>query len=78
MALEALGLLRMMQMLENVGSHAIVYGVSFPIFWIDRFHLHSMRQHTAFAAKSRTEVDTFYAAALKAGCTDSGAEPNYY
>jgi hypothetical protein len=73
MALEALGLRGMMQILENVGSQGIGYGVSFPIFWIDRFHVHSMRQHTAFAAKSRTEVDTFYAAALKAGATDSDA-----
>jgi predicted lactoylglutathione lyase len=30
------------------------------------------KQHTAFAAKSRAEVDAFYAAALKAGGTDNG------
>jgi catechol 2,3-dioxygenase-like lactoylglutathione lyase family enzyme len=82
MALAALGLRRVMQMPENVGSDGIGYGVSFPIFWIDHFHPHSVRQHTAFAAKSRTEVDAFHAAALKAGGTDNGApglrRPNYY
>jgi catechol 2,3-dioxygenase-like lactoylglutathione lyase family enzyme len=31
-----------------------------------------VRQHTAFAAKNRAEVDTFHAAALKAGGTDNG------
>jgi catechol 2,3-dioxygenase-like lactoylglutathione lyase family enzyme len=45
-------------------------------------HPHSVRQHTAFAAKNRSEVDAFYAAALKAGGTDNGApgprRPNYY
>jgi catechol 2,3-dioxygenase-like lactoylglutathione lyase family enzyme len=82
MALKALGLRRVMQIPENVGSDGIGYGVSFPIFWIDRFHPHSVRQHTAFAAKSRTEVDAFHAAALKAGGTDNGApgpwRRNYY
>jgi catechol 2,3-dioxygenase-like lactoylglutathione lyase family enzyme len=51
MALKALGLRRVMQIPENVGTDGIGYGVSFPIFWIDRFHPHSVRQHTAFAAK---------------------------
>ena len=82
MALEALGLHRVMQIPENVGTDGIGYGVSFPIFWIDRFHRHSVRPHTACAAKSRTEVDAFYAAALKAGGTDNGApdlrRPKYY
>jgi catechol 2,3-dioxygenase-like lactoylglutathione lyase family enzyme len=43
------------------------------VFWIDRFHPHGVRQHTAFAAKSRAEVDAFYAAALSAGGSDNGA-----
>ncbi|HLH11428.1 MAG TPA: VOC family protein [Methylovirgula sp.] len=71
-ALGALGLTRVMQMPEGLGTDAIGYGVTFPVFWIDRFHPHSVRQHTAFAAKSRAEVDAFYAAALKAGGTDNG------
>ena len=43
---------------------------------------HSVKQHTAFATKSRTEVDAFHAAALKAGGTENGAPGlrrlNYY
>lgn len=42
------------------------------MFWIDRFHPHSVKHHTAFAAKSRAEVDAFYAVALDAGGTDNG------
>jgi len=58
------------------------------VFWIDRFHPHSVKQHRAFAAQSREEVDAFYAAALKAGGTnngppglrdtDAGYPPGYY
>ena len=73
MALKALRLRRVMQIPENVGTDGVGYGVTFPVFWIDRFHPHSVRQHTAFAAQSRTEVDAFYAAALKAGGTNNGA-----
>ena len=58
----------------------------YPIFWIDRFHPHSVSQHVAFAAKSRAEVESFHAAALRAGGTDNGAPglreggylPGYY
>jgi catechol 2,3-dioxygenase-like lactoylglutathione lyase family enzyme len=75
-ALGALGLRRVEQLPENEGSDGIGYGVEYPVFWIDRFHPHSTRNHTAFAAKSRAEVDGFYAAALKAGGTDNGAPGN--
>ena len=71
--LGALGLRRVMQIPSDDGSDAVGYGVDYPIFWIDKFHPHSVRQHTAFAAKSRAEVDAFYAAAMKAGATDNGA-----
>ena len=81
-ALKALGMHRVMQMPDNVGTDGIGYGFEFPVFWIDRFHPHSVKQHTAFAAKSRDEVDAFHAAALKAGGTENGApglrRPNYY
>ncbi|HEX5488889.1 MAG TPA: VOC family protein [Rhodanobacteraceae bacterium] len=70
-ALGALGMRRAIQMPEN-GTDGIGYGVDYPIFWIDRFHPHSTRQHTAFIAKSRAEVDAFHAAAMKAGGTDNG------
>ncbi len=72
-ALGALGMRRIMQMPENVGTDGIGYGFEYPIFWIDCFHPHSTRQHTAFLAKSREEVDAFYAAALAAGGKDNGA-----
>ena len=71
-ALGALGLRRVMQLPENSGADGIGYGVDYPVFWIDRFHPHGVKQHTAFAARSRAEVDAFYAAALKAGGIDNG------
>src|SRR4030088_4486 len=71
--LGALGLRRIMQLPDNYGADGVGYGVEHPVFWIDRFHPHSVKQHTAFTAESRTEVDAFYAAALKAGGTDNGA-----
>jgi catechol 2,3-dioxygenase-like lactoylglutathione lyase family enzyme len=70
--LAALGLRRVMQIPENNGADAVGYGVDYPIFWIDRFHPHGVKQHTAFAARNRDEVDAFYAAALRAGGTDNG------
>jgi len=84
--LGALGMRRAMQMPENDGADATGYGVDYPIFWIDRFHPHSTRQHTAFIAQSRVGVDAFYAAALRAGGSDNGAPgarknqstPTYY
>ncbi len=68
-ALATLGLRRVMQIPEGAGSDGIGYGVTYPVFWIDRFHPHSVKQHTAFAAKNRSEVDAFFAAAIKAGGT---------
>jgi catechol 2,3-dioxygenase-like lactoylglutathione lyase family enzyme len=85
-ALAALNLRRVVQLPENAGTDGIGYGTAFPVFWIDRYHPHSVKQHVAFAAKSRAEVDAFHAAALKAGATDHGAPglrtggypPGYY
>ena len=60
----------------------VAYGEAYPVFWIDCFHPHSVRQHTAFAATNRAQVEAFHAAALKAGGTDNGTpglrRPNYY
>jgi catechol 2,3-dioxygenase-like lactoylglutathione lyase family enzyme len=70
--LGALGLTRIMQMPEGKGTDGIGYGRSFPVFWIDRFHPHGVKQHTAFAASSRAQVDAFHAAGLKAGGKDNG------
>ncbi|CAB3722678.1 VOC family protein [Achromobacter piechaudii] len=71
--LGALGLRRVMQLPSEDGSDAVGYGVDYPVFWIDKFHPHSVRQHTAFAAKNRAEVNAFHAAAMKAGGRDNGA-----
>jgi catechol 2,3-dioxygenase-like lactoylglutathione lyase family enzyme len=81
-----LGALGMKRVIELPNSDGIGYGVEHPVFWIDRFHPHGVRQHTAFAAKSRAEVDAFHAAGLRAGGTDNGAPglrgggypPGYY
>ena len=50
----------------------VAYGVDYPVFWIDVFHPHSLKQHTAFRAQSRQQVDAFYQAALLAGGVDNG------
>ncbi len=70
--LGTLGLRRVAQIPEASGADGIGYGVDYPVFWIDRFHPHGLKQHTAFSAKSRAEVDAFHAAALKVGGTDNG------
>jgi catechol 2,3-dioxygenase-like lactoylglutathione lyase family enzyme len=72
-ALGALGLRRAAQLPADAGTDGIGYGVDYPVFWIDRYHPHSVRQHTAFAARSRAAVDAFHAAAVAAGGTDHGA-----
>ena len=81
-ALGALGMRRVMQMPDTLGTDGVGYGVDYPVFWIDRYHAHSVKNHTAFAAKTRAEVDAFHAAALKAGGVENGApglrKPNYY
>ncbi|WCM25324.1 VOC family protein [Sphingomonas sp. QA11] len=51
----------------------IGYGVTYPVFWIDVFHPHGVRQHMAFRAISREEVAAFHAAAIDAGGKDNGA-----
>jgi catechol 2,3-dioxygenase-like lactoylglutathione lyase family enzyme len=71
-SLGALGFRRVVQMPANDGADGVGYGVDYPVFWIHRFHPHSVRQHTAFAASSRAAVDAFHAAALRAGGTDNG------
>ncbi|KJC45093.1 glyoxalase [Bradyrhizobium sp. LTSP885] len=81
-ALGALGMHRVTQMPDGLGTDGVGYGIDYPVFWIDRYHAHSVRNHTAFAAKTRAEVDAFHAAAIKAGGTENGApglrKPSYY
>ncbi len=84
--LGTLGMRRAAQMPDGVGTDGIGYGFDYPRFWIDRFHPHSVRQHTAFVAKSPAEVDAFHRAGLLAGGRDNGAPgfregqstPTYY
>ena len=71
-ALGALGLRRVMQLPENDGADGVGCGIDYPVFWIDRFHPHGVKQHTAFVARNRAEVDAFHAAAPKAGGIDNG------
>jgi catechol 2,3-dioxygenase-like lactoylglutathione lyase family enzyme len=52
-ALGALGMRRVMQIPENVGIDGVGYGFEYPVYWIDRYHPHSVKQHTAFVARSR-------------------------
>jgi catechol 2,3-dioxygenase-like lactoylglutathione lyase family enzyme len=68
----ALGALGMRRVIELPANDGIGYGLDYPVFWIDRFHPHGVKQHTAFAAKSRAQVDAFHAAALQAGGSDNG------
>jgi len=60
------------------------YGRERPVFWLHEGEPHD-RQHIAFTANSRAEVDAFHAAALAAGGRDNGApglrphyHPDYY
>jgi catechol 2,3-dioxygenase-like lactoylglutathione lyase family enzyme len=54
------------------------YGIERPFFWIDvpNQEHQPQRIHIAFSARSKEDVDAFYAAALEAGGTDNGA-PGY-
>ena len=70
--LAALGYKRVVQLPPSDGADAVAYGLDHPQFWIDRFHPHGVKQHTAFVAHSRTQVDAFYAAALSTGGSDNG------
>lgn len=70
--LGALGWRRVAQLPPDTGADAVAYGLDYPVFWIDRFHPHSIKQHTAFSAASREAVDAFYAAALSTGGKDNG------
>jgi catechol 2,3-dioxygenase-like lactoylglutathione lyase family enzyme len=54
----------------NLGG--VAYGVEYPVFWIDVFHPSGLKQHTAFRARSRAEVNAFHEAALRHGGTDNG------
>ena len=62
------------------------FGVDYPVFWIDVFHPTELKQHTAFRATGREQVDAFHRAGLAAGGRDNGVPglraggypPGYY
>ncbi|AXV14869.1 glyoxalase/bleomycin resistance/extradiol dioxygenase family protein [Neorhizobium sp. SOG26] len=62
------------------------YGRDRPVYWLHEGAVPAgHRQHVAFTAGNRAEVDAFYAAAIAAGGTDNGRpglrphyHPNYY
>jgi catechol 2,3-dioxygenase-like lactoylglutathione lyase family enzyme len=56
----------------NARFDGIGYGTDYPVFWIDRFHPPGVKQHVAFKATSRQQVNAFHTAALEAGGTDNG------
>ncbi|WP_395391098.1 VOC family protein [Novosphingobium sp. BL-8A] len=71
---------------QTGGYHGIGYGADGkPFFWLGNGGPRGAGMHIAFAARSRAEVDAFYAAAMAAGGQDNGApglrphyHPNYY
>lgn len=57
------------------------YGPSGPAFWLTEGDAQRPIVHIAFAAKTRAEVDAFYAAAMAAGGRDNGKpglRPHYH
>ncbi|WP_354066438.1 VOC family protein [Devosia sp. 2618] len=80
----ALGATRLVDF-EHPGGRVVGYGVERPDFWLNSGTALRDHVHIAFAAKSRPDVDAFFAAALAAGGRDNGApgirsqyHPNYY
>jgi catechol 2,3-dioxygenase-like lactoylglutathione lyase family enzyme len=67
------------------GAHAGFGAGDKAFFWIGDHGRPGESAHIAFAANTRAQVDSFYAAALKAGGTDNGRpgvrahyHPDYY
>jgi catechol 2,3-dioxygenase-like lactoylglutathione lyase family enzyme len=67
------------------GVHVTGYGRDRPDFWLTEAPEAGPGRHTAFAARTRAEVDAFYAAAMASGGKDNGGpglraeySPNYY
>jgi catechol 2,3-dioxygenase-like lactoylglutathione lyase family enzyme len=54
----------------NLGG--VAFGCDYPVFWIDIFHPDTAKQHTAFRAISREQVEAFHREGLIAGGEDNG------
>jgi catechol 2,3-dioxygenase-like lactoylglutathione lyase family enzyme len=76
------GSLLMMVPIEHTDGVKIGgYGRDRPCFWMQEGERQQDHQHVAFTARSRSEVDAFYAAALAAGGRDNGPpgpRPHYH
>lgn len=83
-ALKPLGISIIMELTpEMTGGnyHGYGMGVDRPQFWIGVGHKAATGVHVAFAAKTRSDVDAFYTAAMAAGGKDNGApglRPHYH
>ena len=55
-ALGALGMRRVMQMPDNKGTDGIGYGFEYPVFWIDRYHPHSVKLRLESVVRTKTDV----------------------
>jgi catechol 2,3-dioxygenase-like lactoylglutathione lyase family enzyme len=81
--LATLGVKMMMEVpREHTGGRGVCgFGVDQPQFWISDGNHANQHVHIAFAARSRSAVDAFYAAAMVAGATDNGKpglRPHYH
>lgn len=79
-ALAPLGI-RPMMVFDNEGGRTTGFGDTNPFLWIGEGGVVSGRLHIALSARSRAEVDAFYAAAIAAGGRDNGApglRPHYH
>ena len=66
---------------EFPAGQVIGYGVERAEFWLNSGEALRDHIHLAFAAKSRAQVDAFYAAAIAAGGRDNGGpgiRPHYH
>ena len=87
-ALKPLGISVLMEFPKAVTGSADVAGLGsngMPYFWLADGGKTTPKVHIAFNAKSRAEVDAFYAAAIAAGGKDNGKpgiraqyHPTYY
>ena len=71
---------------QTGGYHGVGYGRDGkPFFWLGNGGPRGTGMHVAFTAASRSQVDSFYQAALRSGGKDNGTpglrpyyHPNYY
>jgi catechol 2,3-dioxygenase-like lactoylglutathione lyase family enzyme len=88
MALDAIGIVKIVEIPASVTGHTDVAGFGppgKPEFWISRGTPNQPPIHIAFRVDSRAAVNVFYQAAIAAGGRDNGApgirehyHPDYY